>query len=51
MTILEIFEIIFVIIPMPVWIIIFAGLIGYIFLEIKERNDKNGEKIEGKKTL
>ena len=48
---IEILNLIWVLIPMPVWTIIFAGLIGYIFLEIKERNDKNGEKIEGKKTL
>ena len=51
MTTLEIFEIIFVIIPMPVWIIMFSGLIGLIVLEIKERNDKNGEKIKGKKVI
>ena len=51
MSVIEIFLLIWVLIPMPVWTIIFAGLIGYIFLEIKERNDKNGEKIEGKKTL
>ena len=51
MSITEIILLIWVLIPIPVWTIIFAGLIGYIFLEIKERNDKNGEKIEGKKTL
>ena len=48
---IEILNLIWVLIPMPVWIIFFAGLIGYIILEVKERNDKNGEKIEGKKTL
>ena len=51
MSVIEIILLIWVLIPIPVWTIIFAGLIGYIFLEIKERNDKNGEKIEGKKTL
>ena len=51
MSVIEIFLLIWVLIPMPVWMIIFAGLIGYIFLEIKERNDKNGEKIKGKETL
>ena len=47
----EILSIIWYIIPFPVWIILFAGIIGYVILEIKERNNKNGEKIEGKKTL
>ena len=51
MSVFEIFTIIWYIIPMPVWTIIFAGLIGYIILEVKERNDKNGEKIKGKETL
>jgi len=48
---IEILNLIWVLIPMPVWTTFFAGIIGYIVLEIKERNDKNGEKIEGKKTL
>ena len=48
---IEILNLIWVLIPMPVWTILFAGLIGYIILEVKERNDKNGEKIKGKETL
>ena len=48
---IEILNLIWVLIPMPVWTIFFAGIIGYIVLEIKERNDKNGEKIKGKETL
>jgi len=51
MSVIEIFLLIWVLIPMPVWTILFAGLIGYIILEVKERNDKNGEKIKGKETL
>ena len=43
---IEILNIIWVLIPTPVWIIFFAGIIGYIFLEIREKNVKNGEKIE-----
>ena len=51
MSVIEIILLIWVLIPMPVWTILFAGLIGYIILEVKERNDKNGEKIKGKETL
>lgn len=46
MSVIEIFTIIWYIIPMPVWIIFFAGIIGYLILEIREKNDKNGEKVE-----
>jgi hypothetical protein len=51
MSVIEILTIIWFVIPTTIWIIFFGGIIGYIILEIKERNDKNGEKIEGKKTL
>ena len=46
MSIIEILTIIWFMIPTTVWIIFFAGIIGYIFLEIREKNVKNGEKIE-----
>ena len=51
MSVIEIISLIYYLIPMPIWIIIFGGLIGLIVLEIKERNDKNGEKIKGKKVI
>lgn len=47
MTILEIFELIFAIIPFEVKIVISAGIIGFLILEVKERNVKNGEKTKG----
>jgi chromate transport protein ChrA len=51
MSVIDIVTLIYFIRPSPVWIIILAGIIGLILLEIKERNDKNGEKIKGKKAL
>ena len=54
----EILSIIWYIIPFPVWIILFAGIIRYVILEIqntilkvKETNVKNTEKIKDKETL
>jgi len=47
MSFFEILTLIYFIIPKPVWIILFAGIIGLIILEFKEKNVKNGEKIEG----
>jgi len=46
MSVTEIIILIYYIIPYPVWIIILAGIVGYLILEIREKNDKNGEKIE-----
>ncbi len=51
MSVIEILTLIFYTIPYPIWIIILAGIIGYIILEVKEINVKNTEKIKDKETL
>jgi len=47
LSIIEFFDFIYTIIPFEVKIIISAGIIGLLILEVKERNVKNGEKTKG----